>query len=185
MSGIPVHTGFWHDHSQGTGPNGIVLTLGVVHANYLIAALSTFIGFVGTALWSLVAFIIHQCLFPRYREMDVQMMQHRVMHRNPSTALGMIWYLLYSLLSWRKHKNHHLLSTLLVIPPLLVFATFTVAGVFVSRVAGRSYTSNDVLVKPSRCGIPTWDLTVTGQRDERQRTLIDTLAARAYVTLCY
>jgi hypothetical protein len=60
MSSIPVYVGKWHDYSRHSNILGIVVTLDVKWGGYLIAALSTFVGFVGTATWAIVAFSIHQ-----------------------------------------------------------------------------------------------------------------------------
>ena len=59
MSSVPVYIGRWQDHSRGQ-ILGDTITLDVRWGGHLIAALSTFIGLVGTALWSLLAFAIHQ-----------------------------------------------------------------------------------------------------------------------------
>src|SRR5271170_952903 len=64
---------------------------------HLIAALSTFIGFVATAVWSLVAFTIHQRRAGPDKE-DGVFFQQQVVYRNQgSSAHGVT----YDGMSWR------------------------------------------------------------------------------------
>ena len=57
---------------------------------WLIATLSTFIGFVATAVWSLVAFTIHQRRAGPDKE-DGVFFQQQVVYRNQGSSVGAFW----------------------------------------------------------------------------------------------
>jgi len=191
MSSIPVYTGRWHDYSRSQ-ILGDTITLDVRWGGYLIAALSTFIGLVGTALWSLIAFIIHQCR-ARPCEEDGVFFQQQVVYRNQGTPVGALLDLIEICWAWRSKRPHgqrvdrlKRRSCFYSLPPLLVFASFTAAGVFISEVAGPTYESKSVRIKSSRCGFFSYDIsTVEGRRAEDLKAVNDTLSARQYAKTCY
>lgn len=85
MSAIPIYISRWQDHSRGQ-ILGDTITLDVRWGCHLIAALSTFIGLVGTTLWSLHAFAIHQYRAAPDNE-DAVFFQQQVVYRNQASAL--------------------------------------------------------------------------------------------------
>lgn len=191
MSAIPIYTGRWHDHSRGS-ILGDTVTLDVRWGSYLIAALSTFIGLVGTALWSLLAFVIHQCRVSRDNE-DAVYFQQQVVYRNQGSTIGAFLDLVKIFWAWRRktddgNRAHGLgrRSCMFSLPPLLIFAAFTAAGIFIGEVAGPTYRSNDVKIGSSRCGYFTFNIkTADGAQDLELKTVNDTMNGRQYSKNCY
>jgi hypothetical protein len=191
MSSIPVYIGRWQDHSRGQ-ILGDTVTLDVRWGGYLIAALSTFVGLVGTALWSLTAFIVHQYR-ARPGEEDGVFFHQQVVYRNQGSTAGALLDLIKICWAWRSKRPEGPRVTRLKrrscfysLPPLLIFAVFTAAGVFISEVAGSTYGSNSVRVKSSRCGFFSYDTsTVEGRRAEDLKAVNDTLSSRQYAKTCY
>jgi len=191
MSSVPVFVGRWHDHSHGQ-VLGDTITLNARWSGYLIAALSTFIGFVGTAFWVATAFIIHQLRAGNVDD-DGVFFQHQIIYRNEGTAIGALVDLCFVCWNWRKKKaTGRRVSSLkrrtifLSLPPIFVFLAFSAAGVFVSEVAGPAYLSNSVKVKPARCG--DWAFNTEsedGLLAESHKSVNDSLAARQYSRSCY
>jgi len=86
MSSIPVYIGRWQDYFRNRVLSDAI-TLDVRWGGYLIAALSTFIRFVATAVWSLVAFTIHQrCAGPDKE--DGVFFQQQVVYRNQGSSVS-------------------------------------------------------------------------------------------------
>jgi hypothetical protein len=191
MSAIPVYIGRWQDHSRGP-ILGATITLDVRWGGHLIAALSTFIGFVGTALWSLLAFAIHQYRAAPDSE-DAVFFQQQVVYRNQASTLDAFLDLLKIFWAWRRRKavgkrvnGLGRRSFLLSLPPFLIFAAFTIAGIFISEVAGPTYRSNNVKVGSSRCGYFSFDLSIAdGARAFALKRLNDTMTGRQYAKSCY
>jgi hypothetical protein len=191
MSSVPVYLGFWHDYSRGD-VHGWTLTLSVRWGGYLVAALSTFVGLVGTCFWDLVAFGVHQWRAKSGDE-DGLFFQQQVIYRNPASAAGafidilkICWAWSPRRSSWTRTRKLRRRSLYLSIPPLLVFVGFTAAGVFVGEVANPNYRSNDVKIKPPNCGFVEYNIaTPAGSRDFDLHLVNDTLAARAYARNCY
>src|SRR5690348_12594028 len=100
MSSMPVYLGRWQDNSR-PGILGDTVTLEVRWGVYLIAALSTFVGLVGTALWSIVAFSIHQCRAKPDNDNAV-FFQQQIIYRNQGTPLGALLDLVGVCWAWRK-----------------------------------------------------------------------------------
>jgi hypothetical protein len=101
--------------------------------SHLIAALSIFIGLVGTALWSLAAFVIHQCRATPNNE-DAVFFQQQVVYRNQASILDAFFDILKICWAWRRRKavgkrvdGLERRSFLFSLPPLLIFVAFTVA----------------------------------------------------------
>lgn len=191
MSSLSIYTGFWHDYSRGEVLEW-TLTLSVRWSGYLLAALTTFIGFVGACFWDVLAFAIHQWR-AKADEADGVYFQQQVIYRNPSSPLGTLSQLFKVGWAWRAQKNGLNSATrskrrsfYLSLPPLLVFVAFTAAGIFVGEITSPTYKGNNVKVRPIRCGMVVYNITTTtGFRAARLKTVDDTLAARAYATNCY
>lgn len=93
--------------------------------------------------------------------------------------------------SWRKPKNQpawvtqlRTRSILLSLPPWLIFAAFSMAGLFVTRIAGGVNQSNDVKVAHNRCVFWSYD-SADGFDAGQAKVSNDTLAGRAYSRSCY
>jgi len=199
MSSIPVYTGRWQDYSRGQFL-GDTLTLEVKTGRYLITALATFVGLVGSAFWSLVAFAVHQLRAkPDSHDCggtyghDAVFIQHQVVYRTANSPLHAIWDVLRICFAWRRRKGAEprvrrlkTRSILTAFPPILVFAGFTVAALLVANVAAPDYESSNVKVRQSQCGYVNFNTTtVEGQRAADLKAVNDTLNARAYAKNCY
>jgi hypothetical protein len=191
MSSVPVYIGRWQDHSRGQ-ILGDTITLDVRWGGHLIAALSTFIGLVGTALWSLLAFAIHQYRAAPDNE-DAVFFQQQVVYRSQASTLDAFLDILKIFYAWRRRKavgkrvnRLGRRSFLFSLPPLLVFAAFTAAGIFISEVAGPTYRSNNVKVGSSRCGYFSFNTSIAdGARTFALKRLNDTTTGRQYAKSCY
>jgi hypothetical protein len=186
MSSIPIYTGRWQDYSHAQ-VIGDTITLNVRWGGYLIAALSTFIGIVGTASWAITAFVIHQ-LRARNKKDDGVFFQHQIIYRNQGTATGALTDMCFVCWNWRKKRVNNLKKRTIFrsLPPIVVFLAFTAAGVFVSEIAGPAYLSNNVRVKPARCGYWAFDTeSEEGLFAESHKSVNDTLAGRQYARSCY
>jgi hypothetical protein len=191
MSSIPIYIGFWHDYSRD-GVLGWTLTLNVRLGNYLLAAMSTFVGFVGACFWDLVAFVIHQRRAKRGYE-DGFYFQQQIIYRNPTSAWGTIIDLVTVCCAWRPGRSGRTpprqfkrRSLYFSIPPLLVLVAFTAAGVLIGELGSPSYKSNDIKIKTSRCGLVVFNTTTQdGFRAELLNEVNGTLAARQYARNCY
>ena len=190
MSSIPVYIGRWQDYSRNR-ILGDTVTLDVRWGGYLIAALSTFIGLVGTAVWSLLAFTIHQCRAGPDKE-DGVFFQQQVVYRNQGSTWGAFWSLCKICCAWRYKKSTgrrverlKRRSFIFSLPPLLVFVAFTAAGIFIGEVAGPTYRSNSVLAKTARCGVAGFESSREGASAGILKFVNDTLLARQYSKTCY
>jgi hypothetical protein len=194
MPSVPVHVGYWRDYTQNSAL-GKTVTLDARSSSYLIAALSTFIGIVGSATWVTTAFIVHQ-LQARGGRDDGVYFQHQIIYRNQGTPLGALFDVWGVGWSWRAKteagKRYRRVRRLKArtfwrsVPPLLVFVGFTAAGIFVGEIAAPGYVSNNVLVQHGRCGY--WAFETESQNGlfaESYKSVNDTLAARQYARSCY
>jgi hypothetical protein len=73
-----------------------------------------------------------------------------------------------------------------MLAPIIIFAGFGAAGVFISEVSGKAYESNDVLIRSGRCGNWAFNTkTIEGSRAWQLKIVNDTVAGRAYARNCY
>lgn len=158
MSTLPVQTGFWRDYTR-EGVHSWTLTLKTRWSGFLLASLATFVGMVGTSFWSLLSFALHQ-LRVKSGEADVLYFQHQVVLRNPATPLHAMVQFLKTGWAWRAQHSRRRLAPrrlksrtlLLLLPALLVFIGFTVAGIFVGDLTRPAYGSDNIKIKPLNCG---------------------------------
>jgi hypothetical protein len=154
------------------------------------------VGIVGSSVWSLLAFAIHQCR-SRPGEEDALYFQQQVVYRNPNSAFGTAVELLSIGWAWRSHRqgsNSERIvqrSALFSLPPLLVFVGFTIAAVFVGDVTRPTYESNNVKILPVNCGILGPNLTALAGGATLSISPIlmlnvnETIASRSYARSCY
>ena len=192
MNSFPAQHGtLWRDYSRDA-VGGEVFTLTVRDGGYLIAAFSTFIGFVGPAVWSITAFTLHQLRASRSVSEDGVYFQSQVILKHPSSAMSAVKDFILMCWVWRKKgkvmRVHRLKRRcgILTIFPIFIFAAFTIAGVFVSRVAAPAYRSNHILIKQNQCGYWAYERSSTaGVAAQQGKNAKDTLNARAYARDCY
>ncbi|KIV89171.1 hypothetical protein PV10_08762 [Exophiala mesophila] len=128
-----VHQGFWINWTKGR-PMGATLTLEPQNAAILIAIVAVYVQLVGSQLWKLVVFLIHQ-LRATQAEKDGFYHQQQVILRNTGTEMGAVWQLIRVGFAWRHHVQ--LKATRRSLPLILIaslhFAAFNVASIFSSR----------------------------------------------------
>ena len=155
--------------------------------SYLITGLATFVGLVGSAVWTLVAFAVHQ-LRAKPGSHDAVYFQHQIVFRNDTSAPHAIFHLVKICFFWRGKQVRHLKrrSCFAVLSPVLVFAGFTLAGLFVGQVAIPDYLSNNVKVGNSTCGFVDFNETSeAGLRGFDIKQVNATFNTRAYAKNCY
>jgi hypothetical protein len=80
-------------------------------------------------------------------------------------------------------------TSCLIIPALLIFAAFAIAGVFASHIAAPAYSVNTVLVQnpldQGHCGITLFDNSLEAVPDFDVKDANDTRAAVAYARSCH
>ena len=179
MSGTPIHTGFWIDWSKGR-ILGSVLTYKANYGNQLITAAALIIALTGSAVWSLIGFVIHQRISraPNQDELDAQF---RAVVRNggPPDAVAT----LLNMASTWKNRAHNAWgrSILFLMPPLFVFLSFTVAGILVSFIALDPNKSTALLKAGHLCGV----VSQTQKAVAVQSISNSSLVSSAYARDCY
>ncbi|KAI9812584.1 MAG: hypothetical protein M1827_004573 [Pycnora praestabilis] len=189
-SGSYVYTGTWINWTNGQ-TLGATLTLNARDAAFLIAALALFVRMVGSRLWSILKFVVHQSRSSRHPRDGLHHQQQAVL-RNTSSSISTIWQLLKTCFFWRSHARKPFLRSLpLILPALLHLIAFVVAGIFSSRVAT---TTGEVLIRGGQCGIwndPNFDAyvntetTVTARADYEANYRNDLSLSSNYVQSCY
>ena len=191
---IEVKSGFWRDESR-SGWAASTWTVKVDAGSIIISALATFIALVGSRCWMIVSFILHQSRASDVAK-DGMYHQHQLIYRNGVSQLSTIWEMLCISWAWRKRISQNPLRTALgILPPLICFALFAVAGIFSARVAAPSYSASRVLIKPRNCGFINFNSSVERITDlaliKEARSALSkhatgiALQARNYARACY
>ena len=183
-NGTHVYTGCWIDRSRGV-LLGSTLTLSARNGGLLTSFIATFITVVGSQLWRIISFIIHQYLASEDPRDGIHH-QRQVVFRNISSPLGASWMFLQQAKAWRKRTPEALLRTLPWAALALVFwVASTTAAVFsaeVSKAAG-----NNRLIVSDHCG--DWTFPDSGSQGQlsayAQKVRNDTSLAAAYARACY
>ena len=152
----PIYTGFWTNWSRGN-IRGATLTLGEASSGLLTAAIATFVTLVGTQLWKILVYIIHQSRCQRSPQ-DGLHHQQQVVFRNSPTPGSAAWIFLCQSWAWSGRCKKHLVRTL----PWATFASvyialFAVLAVFSSNISSSPGSAR--LIDGSQCGY--W--TTTGE----------------------
>ncbi|KAJ9602498.1 hypothetical protein H2200_013041 [Cladophialophora chaetospira] len=151
MSSEPVQTGFWIDYSKGVilGPT---LTCKAPWDSLLVTAASVTIQIIGSAVWILAAYWLHQCLTPsddKYQ--DEFEAQRSVVLRN-SGAVSILLSLYSIGKTWHGHiPKARRRALITMIMPCVLIIGFAIAGVLIGSVALDPQKSH-ALVRPSLCG---------------------------------
>jgi hypothetical protein len=181
MSSHQVFTGFWLDRSH-QAILGATLTLPIRWANFVVSALTIAVTISASCFWIIAAFILHQALVRR-QNVDVVGLQHQVILRNSASPLSSLWEVLKILFAWKSSTIPGLWrrTFTLAVPPLIIWIFFTVASLFVSEVASKSYTQIEVLLEPRDCGYLSFNSsTYAGLGAFSAKVLKDTIAGRTY-----
>jgi len=182
-----VVTGLWHDRSQNA-VLGAILTLPTQQANLLLTALAVLVTLTAASFWNLVALLLHS-LHARGPESDPLGLQLQVVLRNSGTSVAAALQALKILASWRGKglPRSWVRSCSVVMPALVIWAVFTIASIFTSRVALTDQSGSVIArLRPNNCGFFTVDISTTaGFLDYQNKILNDTVQARNYVNTFY
>jgi hypothetical protein len=176
-----VKTGLWIDKSQ-SNVLGATITLPVRWSNILVSVLTVAVTIIASCFWTIGAFLLHQYTIRR-QNVDVVHLQHQVILRNSVSPLFSLWEVMKVQSAWKRRRVVGLKrrSLLVGLPALLIWTIFTIASIFVSEVASKSYSQIPVLLVPDDCGYFSWNgLTQPELGERRVKTTKDTIAARAY-----
>lgn len=202
MSNFPVHNGSWTDWSYGA-ILGRYVTLSIRDTLYVLGATSVLVTYVTGCVWSMYAFFAHQRLSAANEGDDIITFQHRSIYRNDSTAtaaaLDAFWvYWIWKpwKLCWPPHPRARkrgrrvgLRTCGLLVPAFIIFSCFSIAGIFVTRIATHAYDVNTVLVangfELGHCGISLFDNSIEAVPDFDIKASSDTRAALSYARSCY
>jgi len=179
MSNISVYNGLWtnYDYSPIVGAT---LTIPTRWGNYLIAALSTLVGFAGMSAWALTAYFFHQRVASR-RNKDILDHQIQLLCRSSSGPLESLIESAQLHVAWRTRSKKVIGRTLpLAVAAIIIWSSFIAAGVFVAEVASKAYGDVVVLGTPLYCGDLEWGIgdTTNLSDAEAQERWRSSLAAR-------
>jgi hypothetical protein len=180
MAANVVHKGFWVDHS--TSPIlGATVTLSIEWANLLVSTLTVAVTISAAAFWKIMSFLMYEWMIDHDRT-DLVGLQHQVLLRNSDAPLSTLWELILVLSAWKSTKVRRIrLRTLrLALPALVIWVSFTIASIFVSTVASKTYSEIRVLVQSKNCGVVFSDssslsgvaayIATVGQNNKNART---------------
>lgn len=142
-----VYTGIWTNWSRGIIA-GATLTLDRGDANLLIASLAIFVGFIGTRIWRISCFVIHQ-LYSSQSATNGLYHQRQALLRNSPGATSGLTGLLAILWAWRHAGRAPCCQVL----PVLLYTIFIIvalasASIFSSRIT----VGTEVLLYEGDCG---------------------------------
>jgi hypothetical protein len=149
-----AYIGFWHDHTHNL-ISGLTLTLPVRHSNFLLATLTLAVTISSTCFWIIAAFILHQRLVRRHgRYVDAVDLQHQVILRNSTSPLASLWDLIKVHLAWRYGSARRTWRRAfpLILFTFCLWSIFSIASIFVSEVASKSYDDIRTLLNSDFCG---------------------------------
>ena len=186
MDGHPVFLNrAWQNYSTNYF-SGWTLTVTARNGALIVSALALLVQMAGESLWVIIAFLLHQRRVSNSPSTGL-FRQLQVILRNPTssffTAVGIVkagWV-------WRGHIRKPIRSTFaLASVPLLIFISFTIAGIFVATVTIPAYEINQILLQPTACGLQNWmPNQVSTFLNIKAKWSEDMRRSRAYASECY
>jgi hypothetical protein len=181
-SPYPVHQGYWVNWSKGR-IFGATLTLTNTDGTLLIAFLAFFVTIVGTQLWRIFCFAMHQ-IYSRPTPCDALQHQRQAVLRNASKPTEGVTTFLQLLLAWRKEGKRPYVR---VVPILIVTLVIACGLAIVSGFSAKVVQGNEVLLNGAQCGwldhtlanLTEYDLTIKPYLAKQQE--IDS----TYAQQCY
>lgn len=182
---VSVKTGLWFDYSEPRVLDATI-TLPLQYGTLLLSALTVMVGFAGASFWNIVAFILHSRRITGTHTLVIEL-QQQVSLRNTSGSAGAMWQAFKLHRAWKGQVSKRWRRTLcFFLPAALVWAGFTTAGIFTSRVANKSYSNTVARVKPKLCGTLDFDSSSPqAQNAYNAKAAHDTVEARTYITKFY
>ncbi|KAF2150220.1 hypothetical protein K461DRAFT_315187 [Myriangium duriaei CBS 260.36] len=178
-----VYTGVWINYSKGV-VLGATITLSSRYANILTAFLAAFVKFVGSQMWSILSFAIHQWR-SSLADKDGLYHQRQVLFRNTNSPLSAAWIFTKQWWAWKRVMDGTFLRSF----GWIIFATsyallFAVCSVLVGEVSGAESTLR--LLKPSSCGFLVQDsVGIPAQTSHNFLSINSSIKAADYVKRCY
>ena len=145
---VSAHIGPWINWTKGPIHGGTV-TLPLRDGNILVAFFALFVRLVGSHLWSIFCYLLHQWR-SKQGNRDAFHHQHQALIRNSSSVTTTLWLWLKVGWAWRSETFHPMLRSLaFVAMAILHIAAFGIAGLFSSRIV---LTDSSILVRTDLCG---------------------------------
>ena len=162
------------------GPlRGGTVTVSLRDAGILVAFFALFIRLVGSHLWSIFCYAIHQWR-SRRGDRDALHHQQQALLRNSSSVTSTLWLWLKVTWAWRSKTTHPFWRSLLLIAAaILQIIAFGIIGIFNSRI---TVLNNEVLLRSPYCGswpLPLQSMT-TNAIDDANKTANVLQAQTAY-----
>lgn len=180
---IYIYTGPWVNWSHGL-VLGSTITLSARNGAILTSFIAIFTTIVGTQLWKMLCFILHQSRASQEPE-DGLYHQHQNVFRNSNTPGGAAWsFMLQSWYWWGRVRHSTLRSLPWALFSILYIFVFAVLSVFGSSEVVNA-AGSDRLIRGSQCGHWATDGSSAGLGSLRAKTLRDSQNAAAYARACY
>lgn len=183
MSG-DIYTGVWINWSRGA-IDGATLTLSNRGGSLLLSFIAAFVTLVGSQLWRILCFLIHQLTSPEHVKDGLHHQRQNVL-RNNGSSIGAAWSFLQLGWYWRRVARRSSVRTApFALLATVYFIVFAVLAVFSSQVAKGLSTAR--LRRSGVCGVwdPSSDASTERLNAYRQKTTSDVLKASAYARSCY
>ena len=185
VDGASIYTGPWVDWSRGP-ILGSTITLSARSASVLAAFLALFVTIVGSSLWRILSFTIHQCSASPEAK-DGLHHQHQLIFRNTGSPFEATKSFTETAWHWRrtgrKAWSRSLPLALFALAFLLAFGAASILTSLVTRAAGAQR-----LLVSNNCGYWSFDPTATLEQRTiamQNKDLNDTLLAATYARECY
>lgn len=178
-----IYTGPWLSYSHNSTFTGATITLTTRNGGYLVAFLALVVATAGTAVWSIMSFLLHQ-LMAVTRSQDAIFRQQQAILKNSQTSLHAAWKFTQVTFSWRKHEHsgwRRAQSFLFILLSFAMAALFGVATIFSSQVTKAA--GNEFLLEGTGCGF--WSFNRSMNAGFQLKVLNDSLAAASYARECY
>ncbi|KAK3988034.1 hypothetical protein QBC44DRAFT_382752 [Cladorrhinum sp. PSN332] len=176
MASSGIRTGHWVDWTKGNAVKGATVTLSTQGGGFLLAFVVLFVLFVGSQVWFIIRFVLHQSSATDEPQ-DALHFQQQALYRNSSSPLSSV------LAFFRLHRTWKPENWKRTLPGVLLAAAFTIAYValalFSSAIVG--WASEHRLLSPKNCGY--WYSFVDGAKIRRDAR--ENLAATSYARECY
>ncbi|CAK1358405.1 hypothetical protein CB0940_06977 [Cercospora beticola] len=173
----------WMNHSKNT-LSAWTITVTAERGAILIAVLALLVRVAGESLWTIIACALHQYRARSGPETAV-FRQLQVILRNAGSSVASVLEIVNT--GWASRKNSPQAfskAVVLALFPLSVVLSFTAAGILVAKVAVPAYQSNQVLLKPTACGLTAYTAPGTFFRHQSKPS-DDIRQSRAYVDRCF
>src|SRR3569833_591440 len=182
---VAIACGLWLDYSKPSVLAATV-TLPINSGTLLISGLTLLVTFAGASFWNIFAFLLHHQKSAA-ETTSIPEAQILIILRNSAGAIRTLLDALKIHQAWSKRQSKQLLARTctVVVPAILIPASFAVAGLFASAVANKSYGAVIARVEPSNCGFWIFDSSTEGMIAQARKIRNDTTQARSYISTFY